>query len=210
MSIVLIDPLTTAGVVVSAVCTIVAIYVTHEFVRTFLLRRPESAPEAFPFAFTIDLATTQDRVMERCVEVLKEMRPVTGKKTFCFKAVGLPPFVMTSDIANITYILKTNFENFGKSGGNFKPKMQGLLGNGIFNADGDQWYVHRKTSAHLFKLGQFKTCVLETFHEHLAIATSLIRARTGKFDLQDVMHRLTLDSIGKIAFGINLDSLRIE
>ncbi|RYH21643.1 cytochrome P450 [archaeon] len=205
------NPLAAAGVVASAFFTIVAIYIAHEFVRTFLNRRPESIPEAFPFAFTYDLATMQDRIMEKCLEVMQDMYSTTGKKTFCFKAVGLAPFVMTGDIANITYILKTNFENFGKSGGNFKPKMQGLLGNGIFNADGDQWYVHRKTSAHLFKLGQFKTSVLETFHEHLVIATSLIRSKAEKaFDLQDVMHRLTLDSIGKIAFGINLDSLRIE
>jgi long-chain fatty acid omega-monooxygenase len=83
-----------------------------------------------------------------------------------------------------------------------------LLGNGIFNADGEQWYLHRKTSAHLFKLAQFKTSVLQTFHTHLTTAISVVRGKKGQaFDIQDLFHRVTLDSIAMIAFGVDLHTL---
>jgi hypothetical protein len=42
--------------------------------------------------------------------------------------------VITSDIANIEYILKTNFENYPK-GPITKFRFQALLGDGIFNAE---------------------------------------------------------------------------
>ena len=85
-------------------------------------------------------------------------RPVIFFCIFCPNAVF---------IENVTYILKSNFENFGKNGKQFKPKLQGLLGDGIFNADGKQWYAHRKTSAHLFKLNKFRLSILTIFNEDL-------------------------------------------
>ncbi|KAJ0946030.1 putative abieta-7,13-dien-18-ol hydroxylase [Helianthus annuus] len=95
----------------------------------------------------------------------------------------LSPFrneVYTSDPANVEYILKTNFENYGKvymcpryislpvlfyitnhNCAKKKKKLQGaylyntnkeLLGDGIFAVDGDKWREQRKVSSSQFSM----------------------------------------------------------
>ncbi|KAI3923164.1 hypothetical protein MKW92_039576 [Papaver armeniacum] len=58
----------------------------------------------------------------------------------------LSPFrseVYTSDPANVEYILKTNFQNYGKGSYNYN-NLKDLLGDGIFAVDGDKWRHQRK------------------------------------------------------------------
>lgn len=133
-----------------------------------------------------------------------------GWKTFHINILGLPEVVMTNDIASIEYILKTNFDSYGK-GPNFKYRFQSLLGDGIFNTDGDLWYKHRKTSAHLFNLNKFKTTVLDTFNDHMDTLCAIIANNAEKnvaFDIQQLMLKFTLDSIGYIAFGQDIGALK--
>lgn len=195
------------GLTVLAAATVA--YLAHAYVRFYIFRRKEQLEnERFPFENTLTLFNEKDRILELCKEYADAIKSKYGRKTYVLQVLGLAPFVMTNDVENVTYILKTNYENFGKSGGSFKPKMQGLLGNGIFNADGSQWYIHRKTSAHLFKLSQFKTCVLDTFNHHLGTLIKVLHAkRHAPLDLQDLFHKLTLDSIAFIAFGVELNTL---
>lgn len=44
------------------------------------------------------------------------------------------------------YILRDNFENYVK-GPIFNSTLHELLGDGIFNTDGDKWKVQRKVMA---------------------------------------------------------------
>ncbi|CAN0857798.1 Cytochrome P450 94A2 [Linum grandiflorum] len=46
--------------------------------------------------------------------------------------------VFTADPANVQHMLKSHFFNYQK-GFNFRTKLFDLLGDGIFNADGDTW-----------------------------------------------------------------------
>ncbi len=46
-------------------------------------------------------------------------------------------------------ILQTNFDNFVK-GEEFSVRFDPLLGSGIFNSDGHQWYFARKLAANIF------------------------------------------------------------
>jgi hypothetical protein len=57
-----------------------------------------------------------------------------SKKTFVAKLLFHPTLILTSDLANIEYVLKTNFENYPK-GPVMKFRFQSLLGDGIFNAE---------------------------------------------------------------------------
>ena len=85
------------------------------------------------------------------------------------------------------------------------------MGDGIFNADGHTWYAHRKTSALIFKLNRFKTSVSEVFHDDMDQAIEWIRNQNNKsFDFHALMHRYTLESIARIAFGIQFDIIRKE
>ena len=183
---------------------IVVIFVLKSL-RIFFFPRKGGLPESYPFQNTIILFQSQNIILERCYEYFFDSYKRTGKKTFVLEVIGLPPMVMTIDVANVTHVLKTNFENYGKEGPIFKDKAQGLLGDGIFNADGQQWFAHRKTSAHLFKLSEFKTTVLDIFNHDLTIVIDYIKEKKDKsFDLQSLMHKFTLESISQIAFGLNL------
>ena len=65
------------------------------------------------------------------------------------------PLVITRDPRNVEHMLKTNFDNFPK-GEAFHDSVHELLGDGIFNADGDLWYKQRKTASQMFTASRFK------------------------------------------------------
>ena len=132
-------------------------------------------------------------------------------KTFHMNLFGLPDIVIFNNIENVTYVLKDNFEAYGK-GPVFKARFQGLLGDGIFNTDDSLWYQHRKTSAHLFNTNKFRTTVLDTFNHHCDLLIQIInsKATNTSFDIAGLLFKFTLDSIGLIAFGVDIGSLHQE
>jgi len=179
----------------------------------FLWPRHLSLPEDYPLHNTVKLMARKESILEFLLESFATIYNKTQRESFIVNVFGLAPFVFTNNVENITYVLKTNYENFTKSGPMFKSKFQGLLGDGIFNADGRQWYAHRKTSAHLFKLTEFKTTVLETFNHDLDEVIGCITnhaARQNAFDMQALMHSFTLESISQIAFGLQLGCITNE
>ncbi|KAI4303475.1 hypothetical protein MLD38_039098 [Melastoma candidum] len=124
----------------------------------------------------------------------------------------LSPFrneVYTSDPVNVEYILKTNFDNYGKGAYNYAI-LKDLLGDGIFTVDGEKWRHQRKLSSY-----EFSTKVLRDFSSVIfrrnatKLAGILSEAAKGKqiIDIQDLFMRSTLDSIFKVAFGVELDSM---
>lgn len=48
-----------------------------------------------------------------------------------------------------------NFQNYLK-GPQFKSALYELLGNGIFNANGEQWKYQRKAASHIFNVKNFR------------------------------------------------------
>ena len=59
------------------------------------------------------------------------------------------PLVITRDPRNVEYMLKQNFSNYPK-GPFFNSITHDLLGKGIFNADGEDWVMQRKTASQMF------------------------------------------------------------
>lgn len=55
----------------------------------------------------------------------------------------------TDNPLNVRHILRDNFANYEK-GKVWRSIFREILGNGIFNADGEVWASHRKISAKLF------------------------------------------------------------
>jgi hypothetical protein len=99
-----------------------------------LALRDVQIPETYPFMHTIRSIVNMHRFMEFLLELSDYAWQTWGKKTFIIKLLGHPIMVMTRDIENITYILKTNFENYPK-GPVMKYRFRALLGDGIFNAE---------------------------------------------------------------------------
>ncbi|KAG6665506.1 hypothetical protein CIPAW_02G165700 [Carya illinoinensis] len=119
----------------------------------------------------------------------------------------LSPFrneIYTADPANVEYILKTNFDNYGK------VILKDLLGDGIFTVDGDKWRQQRKISSHEFSTRVLRDFSSEVFRKSAAkLAHIVSEAATSNqiIDLQDLLTKSILDSLFQVAFGIELDSM---
>ncbi|KAJ9556463.1 hypothetical protein OSB04_011077 [Centaurea solstitialis] len=117
--------------------------------------------------------------------------------------------VYTSDPANVEYILKTNFENYVK--GMYQHNiLKDLLGEGIFTVDGDKWREQRKTSSYEFStkvLRDFSSVIFRRNGVKLAHILSEAAKNDQILDINDLFMKATLDSIFKVAFGIDLDSM---
>ncbi|KAK3435049.1 hypothetical protein EUGRSUZ_D02436, partial [Eucalyptus grandis] len=124
----------------------------------------------------------------------------------------LGPFwseVYTSDPANVEYMLKINFENYGTGQYN-NSLLKDLFGDGIFAVDGDKWRQQRKVSSYEFStkvLRDFSSVVFRRNAAKLANTLSEAASTNQIVDMQDLFMKSTLDSIFKVAFGVELDSM---
>lgn len=100
----------------------------------FTSKRPEEFPEKYPLEATWILIREYYTFMQHAGGLFEDAKKQFGKSTYIMRALGIPTYVVTNDVENITYILKTNFENFPK-GPEMKTRFQDVLGNGIFNAE---------------------------------------------------------------------------
>ncbi|KAL6008019.1 hypothetical protein ACLOJK_033525 [Asimina triloba] len=132
------------------------------------------------------------------------------RKNKTFRIVG-PGYtgVYTTDPANVEHILKNNFPNYAK-GKHHYDILSGLVGDGIFSVDGEKWRHQRKIASY-----DFSTKVLRDFSSHVfrsnavKLASFISDAATADetLNIQDVFMKSTLDSIFKVGFGTDLDTL---
>lgn len=117
--------------------------------------------------------------------------------------------VYTADPVNVEYILKTKFSNYGK--GKFNSNlMRDLFGDGIFAVDGEKWRHQRKLASYEFStkvLRDFSATVFRTNAAKLASDVSIAATTKQMIDLQDLLMKSTLDSIFKVGFGVELNTL---
>ncbi|KAB2630116.1 cytochrome P450 704C1-like [Pyrus ussuriensis x Pyrus communis] len=118
-------------------------------------------------------------------------------------------YVFTTDPANVEYILKTNFANYGRGWYHYSVLSDGL-GDGIFAVDGEKWLHQRKISSNVLStkiVKDFSTAVFKT--NAVQIAGIIYEAATcdKAIEIQDLFLKATLDSIVKILLGIELDTL---
>ncbi|KAL8247934.1 hypothetical protein R6Q59_009150 [Mikania micrantha] len=117
--------------------------------------------------------------------------------------------IYTADPVNVEYILKTNFANYDK-GEHVIGIMRDLFGDGIFSVDGDKWRHQRKLASFEFStrnLRDFSTAIFRFNGAKLVKKISLLAAAEEKMNLQDLLMKSTLDSIFKVGFGFDLDTL---
>ncbi|PKA65871.1 Cytochrome P450 704C1 [Apostasia shenzhenica] len=122
-------------------------------------------------------------------------------------------YTYTADPANVEHILKTNFTNYPK-GELSRSYMHVLLGDGIFNADGERWKKQRKTASFEFaskNLKDLSTTVFRNYAIKLStILSQVSQERSRSVDMQDLFMRMTLDSICKVGFGVEIGTLSPE
>jgi len=84
-----------------------------------------------------------------------------------------------------------------------------LLGDGIFNADGQNWFAQRKTASQMFTAKLFKDHIWKVVERNSGTVLELLRRNIDgdSVDVFNLMNRFTLDTIGEIGFGTSVGSL---
>ncbi|XP_021764276.1 cytochrome P450 94A2-like [Chenopodium quinoa] len=118
--------------------------------------------------------------------------------------------IETSNPANVEHMLKAQFPIYQK-GPYQKSILKDLLGNGIFNVDGDMWKFQREIASYEFNtksLRNFVETVVDTELSGRLIPILQEAARNQTvLDLQDMLKRFAFDNICKIAFGYDPEYL---
>ncbi|KAL0700458.1 hypothetical protein Bca4012_056580 [Brassica carinata] len=152
------------------------------------------------------LIEQRDRMHEWITE---NLRACGGTYQTCICAV---PFLarkqglvtVTCDPRNLEHMLKTRFDNYPK-GPTWQSVFHDLLGQGIFNSDGDTWLFQRKTAALEFTTRTLRQAmgrwVNQGIKHRFCPILESAQAKSEPIDLQDLVLRLTFDNICGLAFG---------
>ncbi|XP_028779479.1 cytochrome P450 86A8-like [Neltuma alba] len=111
---------------------------------------------------------------------------------------------VTSDPRNVEHILKLRFDNYPK-GPTWQSVFHDLLGDGIFNSDGDTWLFQRKTAALEFTTRTLRQAmarwVSRAIKYRFCPILDTAQQNQKPVDLQDLLLRMTFDNICGLAFG---------
>ncbi|KAF3436193.1 hypothetical protein FNV43_RR23285 [Rhamnella rubrinervis] len=172
--------------------------------KSFSRKKPSSSsplPKAYPLVgHFFAVYPHRDRRHQFSAEVLQN----SPSATFVFRGFFRSRRVLTANPAAVQHILKTNFPIYQK-GDSFKVPLSDFLGQGIFNADGDNWKFQRQVSSHEFNtksLRKFVETVVDTeLSGRLQPILSIAATNKSVLDFQDILQRFAFDNICKIAFG---------
>ncbi|KAL2469670.1 Cytochrome [Abeliophyllum distichum] len=117
---------------------------------------------------------------------------------------------VTCDPKNLEHILKVRFDNYPK-GPTWQAVFHDLLGQGIFNSDGDTWLFQRKTAALEFTTRTLRQAMARWVSRAIKLRFCPIlktaQVEGNVVDLQDLLLRLTFDNICGLAFGKDPETL---
>ncbi|XP_010681074.2 alkane hydroxylase MAH1 [Beta vulgaris subsp. vulgaris] len=149
------------------------------------------------------------RTHHRCVDILQG-----NNCSFLFKGPWFAnmDFLMTVDPANIQHIMSSNFTNYPK--GDEFLKIFDILGNGIFNSDGELWKLQRKITRALINHRSFIRFLVKITYNKVQKGLVPILQHAYKdglvIDLQDVFQRLTFDTTCLLVSGHDPGCLSLE
>jgi len=160
---------------------------------------------------------------DRILDVRQELRLESGAKTCCnpMPVWAGHMHLNTVDPVVVKHILKDDFDAFIK-GYTLNSSLESLLGKGIFAIDhgpesadeGKAWLQQRKTASRIFTRNAFRNYMFQVFSKHAAIVGDVIDKQletSGRVvEMQNLMFKYTLDSIGQIGFGVELHTLTQE
>lgn len=129
-----------------------------------------------------------------------------------WKMIGRPAVMQLTRPELFEDVQKTHFECFDK-GPYLREALEGLLGAGIFIADGENWIKQRKIASNLFTARMLRESMTTTVHQLLPVLHSVIQASMKNetpIELTQLFSRFTMDTFAEIGFGVQLHSLDSE
>eukprot|EP00002_Diphylleia_rotans_P030506 TRINITY_DN6276_c0_g1_i1.p1 TRINITY_DN6276_c0_g1~~TRINITY_DN6276_c0_g1_i1.p1 ORF type:complete len:494 (+),score=111.02 TRINITY_DN6276_c0_g1_i1:41-1522(+) len=176
--------------------------------RTAMKRLRAKAPTHVPFSlpFGLDFLLRIARDPNHTLEMWEDYRCKLGN-TYAAHPLGRKMLVVFEPEC-VQHFLAKNFENYEK-GSIFQYTFKPLLGHGIFNENGELWKYARNTARPHFQSIELGRMVPTFTHHAHTLLGILGKAADSKqvIDVQDLSFRFTLDSVGEILFGCNIDSL---
>ncbi|XP_010541445.1 PREDICTED: cytochrome P450 86A1-like [Tarenaya hassleriana] len=182
----------------------------------YLLSRRLTGPKVFPLVGSLPfLMANRGRIHDWIAENLHAaggtyqtctiMIPIVAKKQ------GF--YTVTCHPKNLEHILRTRFDNYPK-GPMWRTAFHDLLGQGIFNSDGETWLMQRKTAALEFTTRTLRQAMARWVNRAIKNRLWLILDRAVReskpVDLQDLFLRLTFDNICGLTFGKDPETLSPE
>ncbi|QHO04643.1 Cytochrome P450 [Arachis hypogaea] len=133
-------------------------------------QRNNKGPKTWPFlGSVIELLMNYDRMHDWLVQYLAKSKTVVVQMPFT-------THTYIADPVNVEHVLKTNFNNYPK-GEVYHSYMEVLLGDGIFNVDGELWRKQRKTASLEFASRNLRDFSTKVFREYaLKLSTILSQA----------------------------------
>lgn len=181
----------------------------------FALANKLTGPKVWPIVGSLPVLFMNRRRFHDWVA--GNLRATGGAATYQTTTIALPYFArkqgfytVTCNPKNIEHILRTRFDNYPK-GPTWQTAFHDLLGQGIFNSDGDTWLIQRKTAALEFTTRTLRQAMARWVSG--AIKTRLWKilhkacSENRPVDLQDLLLRLTFDNICGLTFGKDPETL---
>ncbi|KAF3448582.1 hypothetical protein FNV43_RR09295 [Rhamnella rubrinervis] len=178
-----------------------------------VILRSMNGPRVWPLLGSLPgLIENSDRMHDWIAD---NLRACGGTYQTCISAI---PFLarkqglvtVTCDPKNLEHMLKVRFDNYPK-GPTWQAVFHDLLGDGIFNSDGDTWLFQRKTAALEFTTRTLRQAMARWVSRAIKLRfcpilkTAQLEAKP--VDLQDLLLRLTFDNICGLAFGKDPETL---
>ncbi|KAL5710404.1 hypothetical protein ACHQM5_020968 [Ranunculus cassubicifolius] len=181
----------------------------------YLLARKLSGPRVWPILGSLPgLISNRSRIHDW---IAANLRNSGGAATYQTCTLALPFvarkgsfYTVTCHPKNIEHVLRTRFDNYPK-GPNWQEAFHDLLGQGIFNSDGDTWLIQRKTAALEFTTRTLRQAMARWVNRTIKLRLWCILAKASDdktaVDLQDLLLRLTFDNICGLTFGKDPETL---
>ncbi|KMZ66246.1 hypothetical protein ZOSMA_2G02560 [Zostera marina] len=154
-----------------------------------------------------DFIKNKNRFLQWTTEILSATTPT---HTVILRVPSQPDQILTSNPLNVEYVLNTNCRNYPK-GDLFHFILKDLLGDGIFNSDGEQWHSQRKIACFELNKRSLRSFVMkivefEILQRLIPVVNAAVEKRTI-LNLQDVLQRFAFDNICKVAFDFDPETL---
>ncbi|GLJ50367.1 hypothetical protein SUGI_1073260 [Cryptomeria japonica] len=165
--------------------------------------RIPGGPRAWPLlGSTLELTTNFHRLYDWITDYAIQM------PTFQASHMGFR-FFFTVDPANVEYILMTKFDNYVKGSAAHEIQYD-FLGDGILNTDGEMWRLQRKSARLEFSSKMLRLYSTDAFRKYAVKLNSVLEQKAingAVVNMQDLLLRMTIDSIGELSFGVEIGSL---
>jgi cytochrome P450 len=130
--------------------------------------------------------------------------------TFVFYFGGAKKSIVTSNPALMQHVLKTNYDNYGKSDIQLK-RMGQFLGEGLLTSHGRYWHTQRKLIQQGFHRDQL-AALMPVMHQIVADCFEELdrMAGAGPVEMSSMLKKITFRTVGRSLFSTHLKESDID